>query len=136
MTQDIPKIKEHPEKPTNRDGSPLFDNRVHIFNDKTGQLIGYQPYAEHVWGKDENMKRIFERPPNTGNAWNEKNEKIGRWEANPDGSWKKIADHHIETKAIPLNKAEALEMELEALRAENAALKASAEERPKMKKVT
>ena len=122
------KIKEHPAKPVGINGEPMFDNRVKIFNEKTGQILAYQPYAMHIFG--DSKEQIFERPMGSGNMYNAKGESIGRWEQDKKtGHWKKFADEHIPTKPIPVNVEERLSEELDAANAEIAQLKSELEKR-------
>lgn len=110
------KITEYPP----RDFSKGFDDRVHIVDEKTGRLIKYQPYARHSHGTD----LLFERPIGSGNCFRENGTECGRWDIK---AWKQTHDTHIETAPLPVNKQEAQEQELAALRAELAALKSKNE---------
>lgn len=134
MSQETPKITEHPEKPHGQNDEPLFDNRVSVFNEKTGKLIKYQPYACHVWGKDDSKTTLYERLPGTGNMFNDKGDAIGRWESKGDGSWNKVSNEHTASKSLPINRKEAIEAELEATKAELAALKAEHGDKPRSQK--
>lgn len=125
MDHEKPKIVEHPPKPQGVEGEPMFDNRVKIFNEKTGKLIAYQPYTMHMAGKQV----LLERPPGSGNMFNLQDEPIGRWKfsGTGGGTWEKFSDSHIDVKPMVLDEKEALRERLETTEAELAALKAERE---------
>lgn len=119
-------INEHPPKPEGQNGEPLFDNRVQIYNEKTGKMVRYQPYAYHVFGEDK--VELFERPVGSGNMFDKMGRNIGSWKKDEDGNWKKCSDAHLDVKLdLPVTKEDALMAKNETLEAELKSIRAEKE---------
>lgn len=116
-----PKVVEAPQL----DETVGFDNRTHITDAKTGRLIRLQNYTKHARAD----KVMFERPIGSGNCYFENGQWAGNYEFVQKGNdveWRKLSDTPKETKAAPINVMEEIMQRNEALEAELAALRAEA----------
>ncbi len=113
---------EHPQL----DESTGFDYRTHISDSRTGKLVRLQHYTRHARGTEV----LLERPPGSGNCFNENGTPAGRYSFVTKGRetmWEKVSDEHIATKPAPANHMEELTQRNEALEQELAALRAEAQ---------
>lgn len=129
----VTSVKEHPAKPEGQNGEQLFDHRVRVVNEKTGQTIAYQPYATHIFGADK--QTLLERPIGSGNMFDLKGNPIGRWEPRHNGTWEKVDETHAAAKPIPVDEKEYLREQLEAAQAELKAIKSEKDSAAKVEKV-
>lgn len=110
-----------------------FNIQVTYRNEKTGLVTHSDPYTLRVVSASDGKTKMWERPTGSGNLFNSKNEPIGRWVIDPKtkrGTFQKDAAHieftPPETKDQKLarsltekeNKIQALEKELQAIKAE------------------
>ncbi len=81
-----------------RDPNKGFDDRVHIKNAKTGEMIRKQPYRSKHLKDGEGSKEYCERPVGSGNLFTRDGAPAGRI----DGDWAKWekVDHKAAHKAF------------------------------------
>lgn len=68
-----------------------FNLKVHYRDEKTGLVTQEDSYTLRIIAAGDGGKmRLWERPKNSGNLFDKKNEPIGRW---VKGKWEKDAKH-------------------------------------------